>query len=192
MSPNRWNTNTVSIFQEENKKVRIVSPFTVCIYCIIYSQEIHTHIHTSIEAHIRQRFTPNLAPYLFAPIRIVAQYRLDFSRPPCIRMMRKASHLGVCVMMMMTIRYDKKAKCLSRCFFLSEIIVFISHILRMLSSTMLIVFSIFLVSLVWLPARQCLFLICLLFACSATMVSPRFFYCHVDLCSVLLQKFTFS
>lgn len=84
------------------------------------------------------------------------------------------------------------AKCLSRCFFLLKNIVFISHILRMLSSTILIVLSFLRVSLIWLPARQCLFLICLPFARLASMCLFSFFYCHVDLCSVLLQKFTFS
>lgn len=86
MSSNRWNTNTVSIFQEENNKVRIVSPLTV-YHVLHYLLARDTHSHASVQVY-RSTFTPtfslNLALYLFAPIRIVAQYRLDFSRPPCI------------------------------------------------------------------------------------------------------------
>lgn len=147
-----------------------------------YTQAL-ARIHSSIEPHIRQHFSLSLSQlYLFAPIRIVCSIPFGFFSTAIYSQNAKSITFGrMCDDDDDAIWDDKMAKCLSRCVFLSKIIVSILHIFivfRCFSFTCFVACSSF------------HFLICLPFVRHRCVFS--LFYCHVYLCSVLLQKFTFS
>lgn len=124
---NRWDTNTVSIFQEENKKVRIVVSFCCSIlYIAFYPREIHTHIHMS-----------TLLSQSSLLLNIVRIFLVHYVFAQCEK------HRVFWAYVWWWWRCDTTARCLSRCFLFSQNIVFVSHILRMLSSKIFIVFSVF-------------------------------------------------
>lgn len=153
---NRWDTNTVSIFQEENKKVRIVVSFCCSIYIAFYPREIHTHIHMY-----------TLLSQLSLLLNIVRIFLVHYVFAQCEK------HRVFWAYVWWRRRCDTTARCLSRCFLFSQNIVFVSHILRMLSSKIFIVFSVF--DFACLPAcASFLFLICMPFTSLRSVVSLFF------------------